>query len=186
MNNVKSSKFSTKTLVQAGFLVALSIVLTRFLAIMVPVAGLPSSLRLSFGEIPLMISGLLFGPIIGGISGLAADLIGVVVLPQGPYFPGFTLSSILWGAVPGLFSIYFKRRGQVKNPFTFKNVFIVACVSIVLISICLNTYWLSIMLGKGYLILLPGRAISAFVNIPIQSYIITTLMKYLKTMIVYQ
>ncbi|MDR7857169.1 folate family ECF transporter S component [Tissierella sp.] len=186
MNNFSNGKISTKTLVQAGFLVALSIVLTRFLAIMVPVAGLPSTLRLSFGEIPLMISGLLFGPIIGGISGLAADLIGVVVLPQGPYFPGFTLSSILWGVIPGIFSFYFKRKGQGKNPFSFKNVFLVVCVSILVISIGLNTYWLSIMLGKGYMILLPGRAISAFVNIPIQSYIIATLIKYLKTMIVYQ
>lgn len=183
MNNGKSKRMDTKILTQAGFLVAISIVLTRFLAIMVPVAGLPSSLRLSFGEVPLMVSGLLFGPLVGGISGLAADLIGVVVLPQGPYFPGFTISSILWGVLSGFFGVYLKKQGK-DNPFSFRKIFISVAILFLIISVGLNTYWLSIMLGKGYLILFPMRAIAALLNIPVQSYIITNVIKHLKLIVV--
>ncbi len=51
-------KMNTKTLTQAAFLVALSIVLTRFGSIMV----LPT-LRVGVGDVPLMMTGMLFGPI---------------------------------------------------------------------------------------------------------------------------
>lgn len=180
MNNGKSSKMSTKTLVQAGFLVAISIVLTRFVSIMVPLAGGLPALRVGFGEIPLMIGGLLFGPVVGGISGMIADLIGAWAFPQGPYFPGFTLSSILWGVLPGIYGFYLRRKGEKGNPFTYKKIFIIVSISIGIISIGMNTYWLSLMLGKGYMVFLPGRLLSAIVNIPLQSYIITLLIKQLR------
>lgn len=182
MNNGKSNLMNTRTLVQAGFLIALSIVLTRFLSIMVPLGGMPT-LRLSFGEVPLMISGLLFGPIVGGISGLAADLIGVIVNSQGVFHPGFTLSSVLWGVIPGLFGIYFKRKQKKGNPFSIQNIGITVLITIVIISLGLNTLWLSSMFGKGFMVLLPGRALSALVNIPLQSFIINNLLKHLKTMV---
>lgn len=180
----RSKVMNTRTLVYAGFLTAISIVLTRFLAIMVPLAGLPT-LRLSFGEIPLMICGLLFGPIVGGISGLAADLIGVMINLQGPSIhPGFTLSSILWGVVPGIYGIYLKTRVKGENPFSGRNITIIVSICIIFISLGLNTYWLSNLFGKGFMVLLPGRALSAFINIPLQSFIITTLIKQLKGMVV--
>ncbi len=179
----KGKVMNTRTLVYAGFLTAISIVLTRFLAVMVPLAGLPT-LRLSFGEIPLMISGLLFGPIVGGISGLAADLIGVMINLQGPSIhPGFTLSSILWGLIPGLYGIYLKTRTKEANPFSIRNVTIIVSICIILISLGLNTYWLSNLFGKGFMVLLPGRALSAIVNIPLQSFMITTLIKHLKRIV---
>lgn len=179
MINGKGSKMSTRTLVQAGFLVALSIVLTRFVSIMVPLGGLPA-LRVGFGEIPLMMGGLLFGPVAGGIGGMIADLIGAWAFPQGPYFPGFTLSSILWGVLPGIYGLYLRRKGEKGNPFTYKNVFIIVSICIVIISIGMNTYWLSLMMGKGYMAFLPGRLLSAIVNIPLQSYIIALLIKQLR------
>ena len=177
MKNSRSS-IDTRTIVKAGFLTSLSIVLTRFFAVMLPIAGAAGSLRLSFGEIPLMISGLLFGPLVGGISGLAADLIGVVVNTQGTFHPGFTLSSILWGAIPGVFSIFYKKSSK-RNIFSIERIFITVFTCIVIISLGLNTYWLSTLMGKGFIVLFPARALSALVNIPLQSFIIKTLMKYL-------
>ena len=83
-------KFDIRTIVKAGFLVAISVVMTRFAYIMLPIGGV-QGLRISFGELPIMLSGFLFGPVVGGITGIAADLIGVLVNPQGAYFPGFTI-----------------------------------------------------------------------------------------------
>lgn len=178
MNN---RKMSTKTLTQAGFLVAISIVLTRFISIMVPLAGGLPALRLGFGEIPIIMSGLLFGPLVGGISGAIADLIGAWAFPQGPYFPGFTLSSILWGVLPGIYSIYLRRKGERGNPFTYKRILIIILICTIPISLLLNTYWLSLMFGKGFMVLLPGRVLSDIVKLPLEVYIITMLIKHLRT-----
>ena len=178
MNN---GRMSTKTLTQAGFLTAISLVLTRFVSIMVPLAGGLPSLRLGFGEVPIVLSGLLFGPVVGGISGMIADLIGAFAFPQGPYFPGFTLSSILWGVLPGIYSIYLKNKAEKGNPFSYKRVLFIIIVSTIPISLLLNTYWLSMMFGKGFFILLPGRILSDIVKVPLVTYLITSLIKHLRT-----
>lgn len=180
--NSKKSRMDTRTMVKAGFLTAISIVLTRFMYFFVPLAGFPA-LRISFGEVPIMMSGLLFGPIVGGVTGVAADLIGILVNSQGAFHPGFTLSSMLWGVIPGLFAILFKKSKSYEKTYSFMNVFIAVFVSFVVISLGLNTLWLSTMFGKGFVVLLPGRVLAAVLNIPIQSIIITSLLKYLKGLV---
>ncbi|NLK44777.1 MAG: folate family ECF transporter S component [Tissierellia bacterium] len=178
---MNKGRISTRTLTQAGFLTAISIVLTRFISVMVPLAGGLPALRLGFGELPIIMSGLLFGPVVGGITGLIADLIGAWAFPQGPFFPGFTLSSMLWGILPGIYGLYLKRKADKGNPFTFKRIFFIIVACTIPISLIMNTYWLSLMMGKGFLALLPGRLLSDVVKIPLVSYLITLLVKHLRT-----
>ena len=240
---------TTRKLVMASFLTSLSIIFTRFLFLMIPLAGLPA-LRLSFGESPIMLSGILFGPLIGGLTGLAADLIGVVINPQGAYFPGFTISSVLWGVIPGILAMNFKKENNEKdysilnsllilflvvglvsiffsqkvltiregsiflydNPLpktililyigifsilvllplflkgkdnnkgfsSFDKIVLIVSISYIIISLGLNTYWLSIMFKKGFLVLFPGRLLSSIVSIPMHSMIISIFSKYFK------
>lgn len=178
-NSVKTKKkISTKVLVRASFLTAISIVLTRFLSIMVPIAGLPT-IRVGFGGIPIAMAGLLFGPLVGGITGLASDLIGVLINPQGAFHPGFTLSAILGGFIPGLFTLYFKKNKKNGKDFTLARIFIVKLFTTIIISIGLNTFWLTQLLGRGYLVLLPARLINALINLPIQAFILFTVISFL-------
>ena len=179
MKNGKSNNImDTRVLVKASFLTALSIVLTRFLYFF-PVP----TIRVSFGEVPIMMSGMIFGPIVGGITGLAADVIGVLVNSQGSFHPGFTLSSILWGLIPGLLFLIFKKHKTYEKKYSVTNIVITVAICFSVISLVLNTLWLSQLFGKGFIVLLPGRVISSIVNIPVQSLIIVTLMKYLKAII---
>ncbi len=184
MKNGKSNNImDTRVLVKAAFLTAISIVLTRFLYYFIPLAGGLPAIRLSFGEVPIMMSGMLFGPVVGGITGLASDLIGVLINPQGAFHPGFTLSSILWGLIPGLIFILFRRKKKYDAIYSVVNISVTVTICFIIISLGLNTLWLASMFGKGFMILLPGRVISSIVNIPLQSIIIITLMKYLKGII---
>ena len=173
---------STTQLVQAAFLVAISIAMTRFLYFFIPLAGMPA-LRISFGEIPLMIGGLLFGPLIGGIGGLAADVIGVMINPQGAFHPGFMLSSVLWGVIPGLLGVYFKNVGDKRNPFTTQRIVLTVSICIIIISLGFDTLWLTGLYGKGFLVLLPGRILAALGKTPVYSFITVTLMKHLTRLV---
>ncbi len=176
------NKIDVRTMVKAGFLVAISIVMTRFVYIMLAPAGV-QALRISFGDVPLMLSGILFGPLVGGLTGLAADLIGFLINPMGPYHPGFTLSSILWGALPAFIFILLRGRKTFEKSLTFKNIVIAVLFTTITVSLLLNTYWLSRLYGKGFLVLLPSRVIAALISIPLHSTIIRALVKYLKFLI---
>lgn len=176
----KKRFMDTKTMVKAGFLTAISIVLTRFIYFYVPLVGGIPALRISFGEAPIMMSGFLFGPVVGGVTGIAADIIGVLINSQGAFHPGFTLSSMLWGMIPGILLYFFKNNKTYDSIYSFKNVLAVVFTCYIVVSLGLNTLWLSSMYGKGFFILLPGRILGAIFNIPVQTIIIKTLLKYLK------
>lgn len=178
----KSSSINTRNLVRAAFLTAISIVLTRFLSVTLPITGLPA-IRVGFGRAPIVMSGLLFGPILGGITGAAADVIGMLINPTGVYHPGFTISAILDGVIPGLLAILYRRRAKHANYFTVGRIFTAEFILTILNSIILNTLWLTQLLGRAYMILLPARLINALVNLPIQTFIVYTLLKYLGRML---
>lgn len=170
------SKFDIRTVVKAGFLVAISIVMTRFAYIMLPIGGV-QGMRISFGELPIMLSGFLFGPVVGGLTGIAADLIGMLVNPQGPYFPGFTLSSMMWGVIPGLMMMVFKNG---KRDYSLIKVMTTIAIAYLVVSLLLNTLWLSILYGAAFFILLPPRILNVVISIPIMGFVARALLQYLK------
>ena len=79
-----------------ALLIALDIILTRFLSINT------QFLRISLGMIPVALAGVIFGPVWGGVCGAAGDLLGMLIFPSGAYFPGFTLTAALTGIIYGL------------------------------------------------------------------------------------
>ena len=143
----------TKKLILVSLLIAMEIVLTRFLAIETPVV------RIGLGFIPMAIAGTLFGPVTGGIAYGVSDILGMLLLPKSAYFPGFTISAVLSGAMYGIF--LYKKDSYLR---------IILCVLAIGIAIDLglNTFWLSIILGKGYLALLPVRIVKTAIMLPIQ------------------
>jgi ECF transporter S component (folate family) len=65
---------STKVLIIAGLLAAMSIVLGKFGAI-----NIGNSIRIGFGGLPIQMAGIFFGPVIGGAVGLVADVVGCIM-----------------------------------------------------------------------------------------------------------
>lgn len=161
-----TSRTKIDVLTNVSFLVALAIVLTRVFGVMIPVGG-GLGLRLSFGEIPLMLAGVLFGPAAGAMAGGAADLIGFLINPHGgPYFPGFTLSAVLTGLLPGL--LLFRRRGELP----WWKIFQVVLLTDFLTGILLNTLWVTIIIDTGFFVLLWPRLLSRIVTIPVYTAVI--------------
>ena len=69
-----------RTLVTMALLIALEVVLTRFLSINLPIV------RIGFGFLPVAIAAILFGPLWAGIGYAVGDLIGMLIWPTGAYF----------------------------------------------------------------------------------------------------
>lgn len=88
--------FDTYALALCALLTALSVVLARLLTV---IPGEVS--RFSLEAVPIVLAGLLLGPVSGGAVGFAADLIGCLFSPYG-YNPIFCLPPILYGVWAGL------------------------------------------------------------------------------------
>lgn len=72
-----------QVLVITSLLVALSVVFGKLLAV-----NITQSFRISFENLPVLLAGIAFGPWIGAMTGMAADLIGCLVV-------GFAVNPII-------------------------------------------------------------------------------------------
>jgi len=88
---------TTKRLSFMAMLIALQIVLSKFLMLQ-----LTGSIRLSIDSVPILLTGIWFGPIAGGIVGLLSDLLGTLLFPTaGMYYPPLTAAFVLIGVCAG-------------------------------------------------------------------------------------
>lgn len=157
------NKFDVKKLIQISLLIAIEVILTRFCSIQTPIV------RIGFGFLPIAIIGMMYGPLSAGIAYAIGDLLGMALFPSGSFFPGFTLTAFLTGVTYGLF-LYNK-------PKTWPRIVGAVLTVCLVLNLGLDTYWLSILMGKGYLALLPTRIIKAALMIPVQTLIIGIIWK---------
>lgn len=177
----RKSKINTNVLVKAAFLIALSIVLTRGLSIMLPIGG-AETIRVGFGVVPVFMSGILFGPTVGGLTGLAADLIGFLINPMGGAFhPGITFTKFLEGFIPGIFGNYFRKRLGNDSYIKYHKILMAQVISSIITSLILMPIWLIGLYGKESVVLsYPFRIINTMVNIGIHSVIVFNILKLFK------
>ena len=135
-------KITTRTLTLTALLAALEIVLSRFLSISA------WNTKIGFAFVPVVIAAILLGPLYAGIVGAAADFLGAILFPIGAYFPGFTLTAFLMGLCYGLF-LY---RNQ-----SFPRILGAVAVHQLILSLLLNTLWISVLYGSPYAPLLVSR-----------------------------
>lgn len=149
-NKQKSTQkrtIGTSVIVKAALLATISIVLTRFLSLMLMLGGLPA-LRVGFGSIPLIMAGMMFGPVVGGITGVVADLVGYMINPMGgTFFPGFTLTAALYGIIAGILFKNFKIQNMKIN-FNLVNAVVMVLFGIGLFITMLSTNTLTFVGGK--------------------------------------
>lgn len=124
-----------RTLVIAAMLVAVEIVLNRFLSINT------IFLKIGFSFVPIVIAAVLFGPWVAGTVYAVADFLGALLFPIGPYFPGFTACAFAMGVTYGLF---------LSHPDGKKIRFWTNCLPPVLINnlvfgLFVNTLWISLL-----------------------------------------
>lgn len=149
-----------------ALLIALQIILTRFLSIQTPIV------RISFFFVPIAISAIMFGPWVASMLAAVADVMGFFLNPVGTFHPGFVLSAFLTGVVYGLF--------LHRKEITWLRVAMAALVVSLVINLGLNSFWLSQILGKGVWGLIVSRVIKEVVLFAVQIPIILVVWQALK------
>ncbi len=167
-------KLNTKELVYMSTLISLHILFTELISIRLPMV------EIGFGFIPLAVIGILFGGLYTGMAMAISDGVGSMLFPPvGGWFYGFTISDIITGLLYGNF--LYKIGSDGKKQQLIKIAMLVLIVNLG-INLTMNTYWLTILLSKGMLVLLPARVIKTIMIIPIQFIIIRIVINKVKTL----
>ena len=160
-NNTSSGKKTdTRLLTTLALLTALEVVLSRFLSINT------WNLKIGFSFVPIVMAAMLFGPTTAATVAVVADVIGAILFPSGPFFPGFTLTAFLTGLMFGLF---------LREKQTPLRVAGAVLINQLVLGLLLNTFWISLLYGSAYIPLLFTRIGQCAILIPVQFAVILVL-----------
>ena len=141
-------------MVTCALLVALQVILARFLSINT------TFVVVNFSFLAVALAGILFGPLWGMAVGGVSDLVGASLFPFGAFFPGFTLTAVVAGLFWGLW--LYPCRVSVWRAIAAKTCINVFC------NIGLNTLWLTMTGGKAMGVLLVARVPKNLLMLPVE------------------
>ncbi len=161
-----------KKIILSAMLLAILIILSRFISIKTQV------LVISFSYIPIVMSAIWLGPKYSTVIALLGDLLGALLFPFGPYFPGFTVSAALSGLVYGIF-LYSPKKEMSQKQFLIRLA-ISSLIDLIIINIFITSSWIHLLYGKAYVAIMASRTVTQLVMIPIQLVTIYGLEKFTK------
>jgi ECF transporter S component (folate family) len=165
-------RISSRIITNIGLLIALSIILTRVASLRIAIGGV-EGIRIGLGKFPVILGGILFGPLAGGLIGGFSDLLGYIINPIGAYMPHFTITSALTGIIPVIILRLFKRSEEIR---TAELAFSIS-IGHIITSLIMIPYFLHTIFGIPWVVLMPARFIAAPLNILIYTYIIKLLIE---------
>ncbi len=161
-----------RTVTVCAMFMAISVVLGYF------TLAIGDYIKIGFSSISNQFVYYLFGPVVGGVFGGVLDILKYLIRPTGPFFPGLTLSPVMAGIIYGTF--FYKRS------LTFRRVLVAELTVAVICNMLITTLCLSVMYGKGFMVLLPMRALKNIVMWPINSMLFYTVAKAMEASGIYK
>lgn len=172
MKRNQNGIFSTRNLILMAALIAMQIILARFLSIQAS-----DILRISFESVPIVLAGMWLGPLSGAIVALIADILGTVLSGYGIWFPPIALGPVLVGVISGLSTKYVFHSDLSSTRESWKvvvtvlvagivNNFLVGTVTTTMYSIIVmgNTNAFSVLLWTNFLGRLTTKPVTILVN----------------------
>lgn len=146
----------TVQIVFLAMMMALTIVLTRFVSI--PVGN---TFRIGIGRLPVFASSMWFGPVPGLIVATGADIIGAVLTTG--WNPVLTAPAALAGLLPGILAKAFRlrKREHKRNAWICIRTVLCVVISHVVTSGILMSFFLNYFYPSSLIILLGVRTLIA-------------------------
>lgn len=129
-------------------------------------------IKIGFSAIPNQLVDYLFGPVTGSLFAGILDIVKYVMKPDGAFFFGFTFNAMLAAFIYGCF--YYKKK------LTLRRVLLAKLIVVLVVNVLLSTLWLDMLYGKGFLVLLPARAVKNLIMWPIDSVIFYALTRLIE------
>ena len=148
---------SARTITVCAMMGAAALVLGAYSIYLTP------TIKIGFSSLPNLFVAWLFGPAVGLIFNGTMDILKYLLKPVGGSVPPLTLVTMIAGTIYGFF-FYGKR-------LTFRRVLAAKLVVVIVCNIVLNTYCLSLLMGKGFWAILPERIVKNLIMWPIDSLI---------------
>ena len=166
-------RFSTAEITKIGLLVAISVILTRFLSFKMVFMGI-EGIRVGLGNFPIVFAGIVMGPLAGIVTGVLSDIIGYMVSPLGPYMPHFTFNTALVGLIPALLlhNIY-KREKKLSLPLLLFGIGVEEFITVVI----LLPYFLTSLFGIPAQKIIPAYIIRAILDTIVFSFVMREFIK---------
>ena len=105
------SQIHLRRLCFTAMLVAIALVMRLFFSLTIPLMG-ENGMRIGFAGIFSTLPAFLFGPVWGGISSGATDVLGHFLRPQGAYLPHITVVAVSAGFIRGFAWLLLRNRGK--------------------------------------------------------------------------
>lgn len=155
----KKTVFTTaRALTLAAMLAAMSVVIGIFCKNFLDFGG--GLLRITFENLPIILSGIIFGPVVGGLVGCVSDLVSYLLSNQ-VYPPNLwvTFGACAVGVVSGSIAKYvIKNRGRVQ-------IIVSAAAAHIIGSMIIKTIGLYKYYGVAVLVRIPTYIVIASVEI---------------------
>ena len=142
----KSKLFTAHNLAMMASLVAMQIILSRFLGIQVS-----DTLRISFESIPVVLAGMWLGPLCGAVVAVVSDVLGTIIQGYGAPFPPLVLGPLSVGILSGVSAKYIFRSSLSEAKDTWKVVATVVVTGI------LNSFLFGLIGSTLYSIVMVGN-----------------------------
>ncbi len=148
---------SVRALALAALFIALRVVLSSFF---IPLPVGVGTQKIFFTFFVNALGSYLYGPLVGLAAGGISDIVGVLIHPTGPFFPGYTLTSMAGSFLYGLF-LYRARITVLRLTLCKLSVNL-------LVNVVLNGLWDSILAGKGFWALTVIRLPKNLIALPVE------------------
>lgn len=146
----------------SAMLLALSVILGVFANLSIPLMG-TNTIKIGFNVVPIVLTAILYGPVVAGTVGGLSDIISFIISPMGGYIPGFTISFVLVGVVYGVFFY--------QEKVTLKRIIAAEIIVTLVINIFLGVLWFKIFydmpIDKAFTI----RGLKEIVDLPLSIFI---------------
>ena len=129
------------------------------------------NLRIGISFLFTTVEAAIIGPVAAMLSGAVTDIVSFMIWPSGPFFFGYTLSSICGGLVYALF--LYRRRITVLRLFGAKFVVNYA------VNVLMGSVWSAMLYSKGYIYYAGKSLIKNTLMLPVEVILLTAVFNIL-------
>ncbi len=146
----KKKRITIKVITTAAMLAALSVLIGIFCKTFLQHPALVYY-RITFENLPVILSGLLFGPIVGAMVGVCADIVSCLCSPNPAVNPLISLGAAMVGVMAGVTPYIIRKKGALQTAVAVATAHLVGQVFVKSIAkmIFFSMPWHGIFVGIG-------------------------------------